>query len=378
MSLFTSIFYIADNRVKGRTKYPLDFILLITFIATLCEKESWYEIYDFSVEYELELLKLYETLSQEKVNSIPSHDTLNRVFQLIDPSEMETVYSRFIEHIFGEQKVKHLCFDGKTQRGVKKLDFNTEGHVVSAFDPKRMCSVAQRFISKKETEVSAILEMISMLDISDTVITADAIATQTSVVSSVLEKRGDYILVAKDNQKYTKVEIEDAFKPANKQFVKTLTTEDYGYGRIETRKLETISHPIETLEDEEFTTLLKWSGLKSIHKLTRTRTQKKTGNKSEEIVYLISSLTDQQMVMDFTRKHWAIETNLHYMLDVYMAEDQMQKRAGNVAKNMNIFLKCVLTILTKLKEKEGKSVRRIRKILASKSPHDILNIVSEL
>ena len=99
-------------------------------------------------------------------------------------------------------------------RGVKKPDFDADSHCVTAFDPNQQASLAQVYISTKSNESNAIKEILKAIDLRDTVITIDAIGTQTEIAKAVVEKEGDYNLQIKDNQKLTKEEVQSFFVPS--------------------------------------------------------------------------------------------------------------------------------------------------------------------
>jgi len=193
---------------------PLGYILTTVFTATISGCSSWYEIEDYAEEYKDDLEALYERISGESSSwGVPSHDTLNRAISILDPKQIEQVYKAFLEESFEITTGKHICLDGKTMRGVKKLDFDADSHCVTAFDPQQQASLAQVYISTKSNEINAIKEILKALDLRDTVITIDAIGTQTEITKAVVEKEGDYILQVKDNQRLTKEEVKSFFCP---------------------------------------------------------------------------------------------------------------------------------------------------------------------
>lgn len=142
-SLFESLCMISGPRIDRKKVYPLDFLLPVVFLSTLSGNTSWYEIEDYAEEYEEELKSLYEKLTGDRLtHTMPSHDTLNRSISLLDVEAFEGAYKRWIEGFISVTSGKHICIDGKTMRGVKKLSFDTQSHVVSAFSPQDMCSLA--------------------------------------------------------------------------------------------------------------------------------------------------------------------------------------------------------------------------------------------
>ena len=144
---------VSAPRIDRKKVYPLDFLLLIVFLSTLSGNASWYEIEDYAEEYEGELKILYETLNGQRFpHTMSSHDTLNRSISLLDVEAFEGAYKRWIEGFISATSGKHICMDGKTMRGVKKLSFDTQSHVVSAFFPHDMCSLAGLYIARRTNE----------------------------------------------------------------------------------------------------------------------------------------------------------------------------------------------------------------------------------
>lgn len=146
-SLLESLFMASAPRIERNKVYPLNFLLFIVFLSTLSGNTSWYEIEDYTEEYEEELKILYETLTGHRFPyTMPSHDTLTRSISLLEVESFEGAYKRWIETFISATSGKHICIDGKTMRGVKKLSFDTQSHVVSTFSPQDMCSLAKLYI----------------------------------------------------------------------------------------------------------------------------------------------------------------------------------------------------------------------------------------
>ena len=188
----------------------------------------------------------------------------------------------------------------------------------------------------------------------------------------MVEKEGDYILQVKDNQKLTKEEVQSFFCPLYDAHIEHQEQTDFGHGRIETRTMSSIVDPLSLDPDS---TLYKWDGLKSVHMMTRVRTDKKTDKSTSETTFYISSLTDGTEVFKLIREHWAVENKLHYMLDMLFREDYSTKRTRNAAQNMNIINKINLTIIQRLKDKlKATSTLRLRKKLARMTPEEIFEM----
>lgn len=139
-------------------KFPLGYILTTVFTATLSGCSSWYEIEDYAEEYKDDLEALYERISESQVSwGVPSHDTLNRAISLLDPKQVEQ-FTKLSRESFEITTGKHICLDGKTMRGVKKLDFDANSHCVIAFDPKQTKPHWLRYISLLSLTKSTLLK----------------------------------------------------------------------------------------------------------------------------------------------------------------------------------------------------------------------------
>lgn len=371
MTLLASLQFVADPRMDRCKKYPLDFILLIVFTGSISGNSSWYELYDYAVDNQDDLKELYEKLTGRLCDfGIPSHDTLNRIFAVLDNNTLAESHSLFLKEYTSLTGKEHLCLDGKTMRGVKKLDFDANCHCVSAYSPMTYAVRAQVYTSQKTNEISALKELLTHLDLENSVVTIDAIGTQTELVEQISEKNGDYVLNVKQNQAHTKEEIESLFCPHFAQHIQSQESIECEHGRIEKRYLESIIHPLEL---EANPILSKWRNLRSVHKMTRTSTNKKTNKTTKEVAYYISSMENNKEVFTLIREHWAVES-MHYMLDVFFKEDKSTKRAGNAAQNINLINKFNLTILLLMKKALNLSVPRLMKKLARMKPSEIIQM----
>lgn len=130
---------VSDPRIECQKLYPLDYILLIVFVSTMSGCHSWYEIEDYAEDWSEELKAIYRELTGDTEDyGLPAHDTLNRAISLLDPQAFEQAYRLWLSSFFPIEDERHLCLDGKTMRGVKKLSFEHNSHVVSAYSPKNM------------------------------------------------------------------------------------------------------------------------------------------------------------------------------------------------------------------------------------------------
>lgn len=243
--------------------------------------------------------------------------------------------------------------------------------MATAIASKELVSIAQVYIDKKDCELNAIEILLEKLDLEGNLISIDAIATQTSLAKTITARGGDYLLPVKDNQLHSKQELEEFFCPHFAKHIAVNEQTELGHGRIETRRYESILHPLEL---EASSILSRWAGLASVHKVSRIREDKKTGKKSQETTYYISSSTDLEAIHKAIRDHWAIENKLHYCLDVFLRQDDSRKRVRNVPQIMDLIQKVNLYLLQRIKQKKKSSISRMMLNFGRMSPSQIIDL----
>lgn len=371
-NIFSILSTVPDPRHGNNLTYPVDYLLLIMFSAIMSGYSTWADFELYAELHQNDLKELYTRITGRRLRRYsPSHDTFSYTCALLDPVKFGGAFTDWLSSVF-ETTGQHICIDGKTMRGVKKLDPDAEAHTVTAYISGLRASFSQVNISRKSNEINAIRQLLDLLDLKGNTVTIDAIGTQKDIVDKIIEGGGDYVLNVKGNQPGTHFEIEEHFKPFYKdEIIKTEET-DTGHGRVESRVMETIVDPLRFKEIELYKDLDQWKGLHSIHKMTRRRYSKKEGSESVEVSYFISSLQDPDKVFRLIRSHWAVENNLHYCLDVVLGEDKSLRHRGNVAKNVNVIHKIALFFLERLKKKKKRALAALQKINATKAPTDII------
>lgn len=199
----------------------------------------------------------------------------------------------------------------------------------------------------KSNEITAIPELLKLLDITGCTVTIDAMGCQTAIAQTIREKRGDYLLAVKGNQEHLLDDVREAFKQTGEQQMQVHSTLEMGHGRMEKRTCQVITDTDWVCKQRD------WPGLKSLVQVVAERTNKASGEKTTEQRYYISSLEgDTEALLAVTRQHWAIENKLHWMLDVHFSEDASTKRAGNAAQNFALFARIALILLQNEKSKK--------------------------
>jgi predicted transposase YbfD/YdcC len=340
---------------KGNLQHLLSDIIILTVSAIMCGADNW-ELVEVFGKNQLDWLKSRGNFS----NGIPSSDTLGRVFALLDPKSFNACFINWIESIREHSHGEVVAVDGKSIRGANpKKNGGKMPHIVSAFASTNGVTLGQVKVDEKSNEITAIPKLLDLLFLEGCTVTIDAMGCQTDIASKIIEKQADYILAVKGNQGNLEQAIADTVlfeKPETSS-----VQEDFGHGRIESRTCYAYSE-LGHIEGYE-----KWGGLKSIVKIETETYEKVSGKTTKEQRYYISSLPPDAKVLNSNiRKHWSVENNLHWTLDVEFGEDRSRKRTRNAAENHNIVLKMVMTMLAM--DNSKKTSKRSKRLKAALDP----------
>ncbi len=335
---------IDDPRQDEKVLYPLHEVLFLVLVGVLGCAEDWEAIVVFG-EAKLNILRKYFPYE----HGLPSISTLMRVMGLIDKSYMESWLNHHAQQIVGSLKGELVVFDGKALRGKKKfVDESQNAHILNVFASKLGIALSQKAIPDKSSEIAAINEILDTANLEGATISIDAIGCQFAIAEKIINKGGEYFLALKANQGSLMSDVESMFSAKTTYFPDIFEEHDKGHGRIETRICETLGN-IEWLQERH----QKWKNLKSIAKVTVTR--RMNGTESRAVRYYISSQdADAKKHLERSRQHWAIENNLHWVLDVQFREDNCFIRKNNAAENMAAVRKMALNIIKSYKTQTGK------------------------
>ena len=331
-----------DFRQVHKIKHRLTEILFICILATISGAEDIEDIARYA-RAKRNWLSTFLTLPF----GIPSHDTFNRVLCMIDPEEFEKKFISWVSDyrkqlpMDNEIEKDIIPIDGKTICNSKDINTGKKAiHMVSAMSTKYGLILGQKKCAEKSNEITAIPDLLDMIDITSAIITIDAMGCQRKIAEKIISKKADYILALKGNQGNLHDEVIDFFEKTkqpefNKYIYQTDTQIEKDHGRIETRQCSTVTNLEWLLEPSQ------WQNIKSIVKIKSAVIQ---GDKqtTEERFY-ISSLDGNAKLLNMAiRTHWHIENKLHWVLDVIFREDYCRLRSGNGAENMNIVRKIAI------------------------------------
>lgn len=344
---------IKDFRLDRKKLHPAENIVLITVLAVICGAEKWEEIQDYGNCHK-EFLSKHLDLS----NGVPSHDTFNRFFSLFNPEKFQKLFFQWIQELLNINISidNHIAIDGKSSRGTKSKN-NKMLDLLNAFLVENQCVLAQQKTDDKSNEITAIPELLKVLDIQDAYVSIDAIGCQKEIAEQIVNQKGNYFLAVKQNHKILEEDIQTAFKVFKETPENIYITEELNGSRIEKRTCKVMT------DLTHLSTLDQWIGLKALIKIeSEVFDKSKKINYKSSRYYICNKEDTAEKYLKLSRNHWAVENKLHWNLDVIFKEDQSRKRNNNVAENFSVILKVVLKIL-KEKQKENKriSIPRMRK-----------------
>jgi predicted transposase YbfD/YdcC len=334
---------------KGNLKHQFVDIVFLVISAVVSGCNDWESIEEFG-DGQLDWLRNYYPFK----NGIPSHDTINRLFSAMDTKIFGEHFLQWTQTLCNHTEEEVIAIDGKTMRGSYDRASNQAAiHIVSAYASKNRLCLGQVQTNEKSNEIKAIPELLDLLFLEKSTVTIDAMGCQKEITKKIREKKANYVIAVKLNQKELYEQIGKLFNITQPASVVIDYNKDHG--RIESRKC-TVIDELKFLDDSS-----EWEGLQSIIKIETERQTVLTGKKVlEERYYISSHKADAALLNNIIRDHWSIENKLHWVLDVVFSEDSSRKRMGNSATNFNIISKVALGLIEKHEYKKNKSKRQRR------------------
>ncbi len=365
---FECYFSMVDDPRMDRTKmHGLIDILFICVAATIAGADGPCDIAEFTRQ-QLEWCRKFVKLK----NGVPSHDTIGRVLALIKPDQFQTAFLEWIGAFTTESKnttdddqsdttlPRFVPIDGKTLRGSGGAkDRKRPLHLVSAWASQQGITLGQVAVDCKSNEITAIPQLLTLLELSGAIISIDAMGCQKEIAKQIIKDGSDYVLSVKDNQPTLHKALGDFFSERHEaedfqQYgCRQYTTNERSRGREETRY-----HMVAPLPKSLRHLCDSWKGLRSIGQvITMTET---AGKHSSEVRYYI--LSRPARVKEFataTRSHWSIES-MHWILDVVFAEDASRLRNRASAENYSLLRKFVIGLIKQDTSRESLKGKRKR------------------
>jgi predicted transposase YbfD/YdcC len=338
---------IDDPRMERCKLHPLPEIFLATWAGVMGNAEGWQDIEDFAAA-KREVLREYLPY----VNGVPSDDTLRRFFRTLDPKRFQECFMAWVRTLRALPEASVMAIDGKTSRGSHDGAASAL-HLVSAFATEARLVLGQEKVADKSNEITAIPELLDLLDITGHVITIDAMGTQKNIAAKIVAKEADYVLALKGNQSTLPDDVRLFFEqPPSDALLLTHEETDKGHGRIEVRRCR-VTGDMAWLRDTH-----DWSGLASLVRIDSTRII--DGEPSSETRFYITSLPPAPVrILRTVRSHWAMENSLHWVLDMTFGEDASRIRKDHAPINLSMIKHAALNLLQQAQQKR-QSIRRWR------------------
>ncbi len=354
-SLLAHFADLPDPRVHRRREHDLIDVLLIAICTLLCGGESFNDMADFGLAKQ-DWFRTFLALR----HGIPSHDTFNRVFAALDPKAFLECFLRWTQSVRQAVPGEIVALDGKALRRALNQDQSIK-YMVSAWAESNSLVLGQLKVADKSNEITALPELLRVLELSGCIVTVDAMGCQKKIAQEIKAADADYVLALKGNQETVHAEV--------KAFLDETLAEKQG-PRLPGAKLSPAAATLaacETVEKDHgrleirryyqsdqlawFADLAKWEGLQSVGLVEAVR--EVGGQRTVERRYYLSSLPlDVETFARAVRGHWGVENKLHWVLDVCFREDQSRARAGFAAENLATLRRLALNLLKQEKTKK--------------------------
>jgi len=344
--LVTALAAVPDPRRQCKNlRHRLVDVLVVGFCGVLCGCEDFVELQTFGRKKE-DFFRRFLELPQ----GIPSHDTFRRVFQAVCPQALQRCLIQWLQGLRqaapAAAQGEVVAIDGKTlRRTFDRARSLGALHLVSAWATANGLTLGQVAVDAKSNEITAIPQLIELLDLKDCVVTIDAAGCQKEIAAQIVAKEADYVLALKGNQPTLYEQVSDYFleqleKEGPDRKLRHQREVEEGHGRSETR--ETFVAPA----TKAMVASGAWLGLATVVLVIRRCVEHATGKASDEVRYFISSLPAKvKRLARAVRQHWGIENGLHWVLDVAFNEDRMRQRDRNGIENLALLNRLAVSVL---------------------------------
>lgn len=328
---------IHDMRVRGRTRHLLIDIIAIAICAVIADCDDWLDIEIFARKREnwfRRFLKL--------PNGVPSHDTFERVFARINPRAFERCSVHWLQEVAQAIGLGHIAIDGKTLRGSGNSELGPL-HVVSAWATEAHLLLGQVAVDGKSNEITAIPKLLELLDLHGALVTIDAMGCQKEIAADIIDRGGDYLLAVKGNQEHLLTDIQSTLCDALDGVLADGMVDSYT--KTERRSGGEVTRSCVVVRDmSKIRDLKLWAGLTTIGMCRTTRVV--NGETVDEVRYFIGSRKmSARRYAKGMRRHWGIENNQHWQLDVSFDEDANRTQNRNGAENLGMLRRLALVLL---------------------------------
>jgi predicted transposase YbfD/YdcC len=346
-----------DPRSKVNRLHRLGDVIVIAICAVIAMADGPTAIANWA--------KLHEAWLRRHLalpNGIPGKDTFRRVLSLLPPAAFLQCFQQWLQTLQGPVGTalvgqKHIAIDGKTLRRSHDQKKGLGAmHIVSAWASDCGITLGQVSTDEKSNEITAIPQLLDILDVEGTIVTIDAAGCQKTIAEKIVAGKGHYVLALKGNQEKLCRDVEllllrhmrDDFAgcPVSRHI-----EVEQGHGRLESRTYYQITAP-DYLHGRS-----EWKGLKTVGAAVRVYEEK--GIEKRDIRYYISSLRrNGKQFAHAVRKHWEVENSLHWSLDMTYREDESRVRNRTFTENLAWLRRMTLSLIKRHPSKHSNIMKR--------------------
>lgn len=350
-----------DPRVDRTKWHRLDDILVVALCAVISGADSFEEIERFG-KARHDWLKTFLALPK----GVPSHDTFNRVLAALDWEKFSACFARWMSDLCAATGLRAVAIDGKACRAAPGDTFSGCLHLVSAWATENNLFLGQTVVSDGSHEITAIPELLKVLDLKGVLVTIDAAGCQKAIVQEIRARGGDYLVAVKGNQPALHDAVAAVFARAgDDEFAgcdMSETVED-GHGRHEERYVTVIQNPAGLPTG--------WADVGAVVLVGRERAVDGK-NASSAHFYLTSLRLTATEMAGYIRGHWGIENGLHWCLDVSFGEDRNRTRDTNAGANLGVIRRVAASLL---KQDTGKGSVKAKRLNAALDHNYMLKVL---
>ena len=341
-----------DPRTGNATRHNLVEVLTIALVASICGAESCVDFADFARDRE-RLFREFLTLE----HGLPSHDTFSRLFRLLEPTAFAACFGRFLDAL-GTDGRGVLAIDGKTlRRSFDRAAGGSPLHVVTAFACDARLVIGQVAVPDGGNETTAARSLLGLLNLTGTLVTADAIHCQAETARLVVERGGDWLFALKATRSALLAEVEACFGDPNASF-ETHTTVDAGHGRVETRRHAACHQADWLLSGRRHPDELRMPALATLA-MAEAHVERDGRTSTVRRYCLSSAALSAERFATAVRAHWRTENSQHWVLGTTFDEDRARARRDHGPENLAVLRRLALNVLCTART--DTSIRRKRK-----------------